>query len=391
MKRQCWDVLAVFLTVLGITAIATTAWAAPGDLLVTFQNPYPQPDDAFGYSLAVSGDCLGVGDPRSDLGAEQAGAVYLFDARTGAYLRTFQHAAPSIHDFLGFSLAATDAGFFAGAIYRGAGYLFDAQSGGVLWSASGPSYFGYSAAALQDDIAVGRGGQAYVLDGKTGAIKMSIPGPSPGWFGYSIAATDGRVLVGHPSVGAYIFDAVTGALLRTFVDPQVGGTPDFGISVAFLQSKVVVGATTDNGTGGYPGAVYVFDRSTGDLLFSLTSPTSSVGDCFGLRVAAVGDDILVGAPCDDTLGTDAGSGFLFDGTTGALLVTYDSPDPAPGDLFGSSLAAYGLDVAIGYANRERQEVYLFEGVPEPATLALLALGGLALLGRRRVARRTDRP
>ena len=391
MKRQCWDVLAVFLTVLGITAIATTAWAAPGDLLVTFQNPYPQPDDAFGYSLAVSGNCLAVGDPRSDLGADQAGAVYLFDARTGAYIRTLQHPAPAFHDFLGFSLAATDVGFFAGAISRGAGYLFDAQSGGVLWSASGPPTFGWSAAVLQDDIALGNMGYACVLDGKTGATKMSIPSPSPGYFGYSIAATDGRVLVGHPSIGAYIFDAVTGALLRTFVDPQVGATLDFGISVAFLQSKFVVGATTDDGRGGYPGAVYVFDGSTADLLLSLTSPTSSGGDCFGLRVAAVGDDILVGAPRDDTLGADAGSAFLFDGTTGALLVTYLSPGPAPGDWFGSSLAAYGLDVAIGYGSRERQEAYLFEGIPEPATLLLLALGGLALLGRRRVARRTDRP
>jgi hypothetical protein len=102
-------------------------------------------------------------------------------------------------------------------------------------------------------------------------------------------------------------------------------------------------------------------------------------------VAAVGDDILVGAPCDDTLGTDAGSAFLFDGTTGALLVTYDSPGPAPGDWFGSSLAAYGLDVAIGYGSRERQEAYLFEGVPQPATLSLLAVGGALALLRRRSA------
>ncbi|MBE3096957.1 MAG: VCBS repeat-containing protein [Planctomycetes bacterium] len=386
--RNAWLTTAVVCLVLGgmLWNCRPTA-AAPGDVLATFHNPNPQPDDAFGYSLAVTGDKVIVGDPRSDLGADQAGAVHVFDGHTGAFLGTLQHPNPAYHDFLGFSVAAVGPNILAGAIYRGGGaaYLFDGQTGQVVWGKSGAGNLGYSVAGLQGDAAVVAlyGGAAYLLDGMTGSTKTVFPAPGGSWSGYSVAAADGRVLVGDLATAAYLFDAATGDLLKTYTNPNPAATGHFAVSVAFLQMKVLVGTTTDDGRGGLAGAVYVFDRDSGALLRTLTNPAVSGGDCFGLRVAAVGSDILVGAPRDDTRGLDAGAAYLFDGDTGALLASHYSPDPLPGDYFGSSIAALGLDLAIGYGSLTRQEAYLYEGVPEPATLALLLAGGAIALCRKK--------
>jgi uncharacterized repeat protein (TIGR01451 family) len=60
-------------------------------------------------------------------------------------------------------------------------------------------------------------------------------------------------------------------------------------------------------------------------------------------VAALGHDILVGAPNDSTRGASAGAVYLFDGTTGQLLQTFYSPHPQDGGHFGFSIAAFGND------------------------------------------------
>ena len=86
--------------------------------------------------------------------------------------------------------------------------------------------------------------------------------------------------------------------------------------------------------------------SVGDLVLTLTNPTPAVGDGFGSSVAAVGNNILVGVPNDDTNAVNSGAAYLIDGTTGALLLTFTNPTPAIGDFFGYSVAAVGNNILV---------------------------------------------
>jgi len=70
------------------------------------------------------------------------------------------------------------------------------------------------------------------------------------------------------------------------------------------------------------------NREPGDLLLSISNPKPSENANFGYSVAAVGDNILVGCPYDDTGARDAGAAYLFSGLTGKLLRTFSNPTPA---------------------------------------------------------------
>src|SRR6266699_3584398 len=63
------------------------------------------------------------------------------------------------------------------------------------------------------------------------------------------------------------------------------------------------------------------DTNFSDLV-RIQDPSSSAGDLFGWSVAAAGDNILVGAP---GVNNGAGAAYLFDGTTGTLIGTYQKP------------------------------------------------------------------
>ena len=64
-------------------------------------------------------------------------------------------------------------------------------------------------------------------------------------------------------------------------------------------------------------------------------------------MAAVGDDVAIGAYGSDTYAADAGAAYLFDGPTGALLRTFYNPSPAATDCFGYTVAAAGHNVLLG--------------------------------------------
>lgn len=79
-------------------------------------------------------------------------------------------------------------------------------------------------------------------------------------------------------------------------------------------------------------------------------------------MAAVGNDILVGAPFADR---GRGAAYLFDGNTGSLIRKFANPNPPDFNLysndgFGSSLAVTGNDILIGASSYESQgAVYRF--------------------------------
>ncbi len=349
------------------------AHAQTWTLARTFLNPTPAPFDVFGGSVAALGSNVLVGAARDNAGATDAGAAYLFDANTGALLRTFLNPTPAADDRFGISVASVGGKVLVGA-YRddtgatdaGAAYLFDADTGALLSTFLNPTpaagdEFSLSVAAVAVNVLVGAyrddtgatdAGAAYLFDAGTGALLRTFLNPSPAadeWFGFSVAALGGNVLVGTArddtgatdAGAAYLFDGASGALLRTFLNPSPAVGDEFGVSVTAVGGNVLVGAPGAPD----PGAAYLFDASTGALL--QTFSTLAAFDFFGASVAAVGDNVLVGAPRNNTGAPVAGAAYLFDASTGALLQIFLNPTPAADDSFGLSVAAVARNDQVG--------------------------------------------
>ncbi len=412
-------VIALKLSALVALVTAAVLWPAPAGgpgggvahaqwhtLARTFLNPTPAADDNFGRSVAALGGNVLVGAPNDDTGASSAGAAYLFDGASGAFLRTFLNPTPAVEDYFGASVAAVGDNVLVGAhlddtgaTNAGAAYLFDATTGVLLQTFLNPmpatsDAFGSSVAAVGGNVLVGapfdhtgalRAGAAYLFDATSGVLLQTFLNPTPAvsdLFGVSVAPLGGNVLVGahNDNTGAtnagaaYLFDASTSALLRTFLNPNPADDDDFGVSVAGLGGNVLVGAYLDDAGATDAGAAYLFDAASGGLLDTFLNPTPATGDWFGISVAALGSNVLVGAPGNLASG-EAGTAYLFDAANAALLETFLNPTAAAGDQFGWSVAAVGGNVLVG--------AYLDDAGATDAGAAYLfeapAVGGVAEL------------
>ena len=174
-------------------------------------------------------------------------------------------------------------------------------------------------------------------------------------FGQSIGIADGVVAVGAQSDNdngsnsgsAYLFDAITGIQLFKLLPSDGAGSDQFGWSIAIADGMVAVGAQSDNDNGTSSGSAYLFDAATGVQLFKLLPSDGMAGDQFGWSIA-IGDGVVaVGAQSDDDNGSNSGSVYLFDATTGVQINKLLPNDGNVGDVFGYSVAIDNGVVAVG--------------------------------------------
>ncbi len=297
-----------------------------------FKNPDPMPADfeELGSAIAITGNTILVGAPGDENQGDFAGAVYAFDATTGALLRTFPNPAGGARDRFGFAVA-----------------VVPVPGGGFDVLVGAPR--------------AGGTGVAYLLDGATGDVLRTLPNPNAGegGFGFSVAAlpnrTDYDLLVGAPfdstdgdNTGiAHRFARTSGQLLRTFHAPFPGPSTFFGASIAAAGTDVLIGAPAESSAAPNAGAVYRFDPA-GPLRLAFHKASPGTGDQVGISVAAVaradGDfDVAAGAPGDG----GAGAAYVFDGKTGSVLRTFRKPAPAAADFFGAAVAATDSTVLVG--------------------------------------------
>ena len=251
---------------------------ATGNLLQTFLNPNPDRDatgslDFFGSAVAGFGNNVLVSATGEDLGAQDAGVVYRFDATSGALLQTIQKPNPAAGDSFGVAIAAVGNNFAVGAAF--------------------------------DQTAATNGGAVYLFDG-TGNLVTTIVSPRPvefGRFGVAMAAFGDDLLVseengltGDVRAGVvHLFDGATGAFIRSYFNPSPKAFEVFGNSVAASGNNVLIGALREE-KGRRSGAAYLFDGTTADLTATLLNPARDVRDSFAWDVAAIGNSLLVGSP-----------------------------------------------------------------------------------------------
>src|SRR5947207_3392035 len=146
---------------------------------------------------------------------------------------------------------------------------------------------------------------------------------------------------------AYVSDATTGVLGATLNKPAPPSSDGFGHSVAVSGNTVVAGDYLDDTGATDAGSAYVFNAATGALVATLTNPTAASGDSFGDSTAVSGNTVVVGPDRDDTGAADAGAAYVYNAATGALIATLTSPTPAAGAYFGTSVAVSGNTVVVG--------------------------------------------
>jgi len=364
-----------------------------GNLYLTLSNPTPAANDLFGISVAVSDTYAVVGAMNDDTGATDSGSIYVFDIVTGALVTTIPNPAPTAYDQFGINVATIGNYVVAGVYWEkistvataGAVYIFNATTGALLNTLQNPTpaswdMYGKSIAVNSTYVLVGAGqddngatntGVAYLYNISTGALVRTITNPLTGingngtQFGNSVAMNERYLVIGsNAGAGtAYVYDVVSGTLLATLTDPTAAASTQFGYgAIAVNGEYVAVSAYTEKSGGVSAGAVYVFNAATGALINSFVNPSPDTGgDQFGYAVSIDGNTLLVGANYDDTTASNSGSVYLFNIATGALIKTVANPTPTANGQFGISVASTGSYFVVGAAlNNSAGTAYIYK-------------------------------
>jgi hypothetical protein len=298
-------------------------------------------DDRFGASVAIDGDVIAIGAPGA---GGNSGAAYLY-RKVGTTWTESRVAPTGSDDLFGTSVAVAGDIAVIGApgenAEAGAAYVFEwtgaAWTQRVRLTAPAPqasARFGTSVAAHADWVIVGAPYEAAGPLAEAGAVHAF---PAPAWtspvtlspsphaagdhLGTAVAiAADGTLAVGAPGGTvdgipcgrAYVFDAV---LAQTDLLAPPAGTGDandgFGAAIAIAGRVVAVGAPQeDSGAAGTPdesaaaaGAAFVFELdASGSVIDEAYLKASNIGagDEFGTGVALTMDQLVVGAPFEDS-------------------------------------------------------------------------------------------
>jgi len=354
--------------------------------------------DDFGFAIAMQDGILAIGAP--DVSDALAGKVYIYELDPGGthwnHVQTLTPSISAAGDEFGYSLAL-DGNLLAigapggGASFGGNVVLYqrdpNAVSGGwseqrVFPSVATPTLadwvprFGH-AVALQDSILVIGTPQKDTLDDRGQAFWCRLEGTVCNGFtelfnphskvvdqyGQSVAIDGTTIVVGAEyslewqSNGAgaahvYTYNAVSQHYdySETLTVTNAAGNEDFSRSLSLRDDVLVVGApgaiTAESG-GNASGAVFVFHRDgNGEWIerqrIVATDPDDL--DAFGQAVAIDGTFVAVGAPGEDTLGTDYGKVYVF---TTANEIKLTSPAGGLPEMYGMAVDIDGTTLAVG--------------------------------------------
>ncbi len=255
----------------------------------------------------------------------------------------------------------------------GGAFLYDLSTGNELLELTPPLaeppfiYFGQSVTVGKNSVVVGGSAQndigvltgaAFVYDLPTGTFRHKLTpsdGASGDSFSFSAAAWGNTAIIGsnqdddagNASGSAYLFDLTSGNELFKLTASDADAEDQFGYSVAIDNTTAIVGSPFNDDTGSNSGSAYLYDTTTGNELFKLTPSDAAAGDSFGWSVAVSGNLALIGSLGDDDDGSLSGSAYVFDVTTGQELFKLTASDAAAGDRFGASVALSGNHAIIG--------------------------------------------
>lgn len=346
-------------------------------LMYTLTNPASATSSKFGNSVAINGNYLVVGSYYATGTNAQAGKIYYYDISTfTAYSGTPitvstatwtvtdpNYTGTDSSDYFGWRVGVTSSYVVASAYNEntsgGAVYIFNRTNGTLLYTLTDPNpystvnadYFGYSLAINGNTLVVGA---------------------------YQEEATDASSNSGR----AYVYDISTFAAspatvstpTLTLNNPSSVKSSDwFGFSVAVNSTYVAVGAQQDSPqiipsgsnnatTWSYMGSVYVFNKTTGALVYTLYPSVYGTYQGFGYNISMNETHLLAGSWYQDS--ADLG-GHLIDLSTGLIVKTYYNASKestsVESDAFGKFVALSTTKAVLSSAGDHRAGVGNFLG------------------------------
>ena len=296
---------------------------------------FPDADDFFGWSVALSGDgnTLAVGAPAEDGGTRGING-----------LETDNSAGDS-----------------------GAAYVF--VRSGTTWSQQA-----YIKSANSD--AADSFGETVALSGDGNTLAVGAIGEDSTATNIDGTATNN---MGTDSGAAYVF-ARTGTtwMQQAYVKASnTGQNDEFGWSIALStdgNTLVVAAPSEDSASEALPddnsvlesGAAYVYTRApTWAFEAYVKAPVPGSGDFFGRHIAlsAGGDQLICSAPGEDTVIANSGAAYkhVRSGTTWLPATTFKAPQPGGDDQFGSSVATGDGTTIVITASTEDSAATGFDG------------------------------
>lgn len=339
--------------------------AVTGRYLRTLSDPNGQINDRFGGDVAVCGNLALIGASRA--GASKTGEALLFNLLTGKVVWRLSPSDGVEDDLFGSEVALGDRyALVSSARDAGAVYVFDVATGAQLAKfvsaeALAGSGFGTSLALAGRLALIGAPGQggkgaAYLYDLDQVVIQPAAAhlhkyetadGVASDRFGESVGMSGGRVLIGAPAHAngkgaAYLFDAATATPLVKFFPADLADGDGFG-RVAVSGNLGLVSAPEQGGHG----SAYLIDLARGQIVQKYGA--SDLTSDYGGSVALCGNTVVIGAPGDSTLASDAGAAYLIRpvGVPLPMVTLAQTRDTVPGVPVDTEFRAFGQPVMNG--------------------------------------------
>jgi hypothetical protein len=201
---------------------------------------------------------------------------------------------------------------------------------------------------------------AYLMSNQQKKLVAS-DGNGSDFFGSVVAIEGDTAIVGAPgnddgaidTGAAYVFVRNGGVWSQEakLVASDAVAIDQFGSAVAVAGDTAIVGSPFQDGAGPGTGAAYVFVRNGGawSQKAKLVASDAQPGDAFGAAIAMDADTAVIGAPADDSGGSDMGSAYVFQSNGGSWSqqAKLTAKDGAAYDEFGTSVAISGTSVLVG--------------------------------------------
>jgi len=343
----------------------------------------PEEFNYFGGSVALDGDTLLVGEPRSTPypttgtnAVPRPGVVHVYTRSQGEWSHTARIESPSSDpDLFGYSVAISEDTAVIGAPYdsangRNSGAIYSLPRGGA-WgpltrlsaqTSSTDDVFGWSVTVQRDRMLVGAPAKSLVAEhvGKVVAYTrangtwteqqtlVAEVSETGGCYGWSVALRDDMAVVGSPYASlfrttprgqAFIYQRIGDSwqLAKSLHAAVPRDSDYFGASVALAGDAVIIAASGDSSGGrgiradpnqgqlSQSGAFYLFGRrgQAGDdwVQTAFVKTSNAAADVsLGQSIAVSGDTIVVGATNESTAA--AGVNGASSGTTGGSGAVY---------------------------------------------------------------------
>jgi hypothetical protein len=318
-----------------------TTWTEQAHLTA----PYGSANDWFGWSVAISGETVVIGAPFDDVSSKpNRGSAHIFVRSGAAWTQQQILFAPDgeVGDAFGYSVALSGETALVGAFHDDIATNSD-QGSAHVFMRSGTTWTHQQQLTATSGGAGEQFGFSVALDGETALVGANLE-----WVAGSVSyeANQGAAYVFTRNGASWTQQA-----RLTAADGASGD--QFGFSVALSDDTAVIGASMDNvGTQSDQGSAYVFERigTTWYQRKQLTAEDGAAGDNFGQSVAISGSIIVVGAISDDVgANVNQGSAYVFthNGSFWTQQAQLTAPDGAANDAFGSSVAINGATVVAG--------------------------------------------